>query len=151
MKVTEATYRRKHLIWVHGDPHSNRQAGMMLEQCLRAHISIHKASRKHNWEWCGLLKPWSPPHGIAPLTKPSLGILPKQVYQLGTKYWNMWVYKGHSNLNQRVQRHHRKHSPTAHMHDLHFDEPLPRCDLDLLLGWRVTIPHMLMFGHLFSS
>ena len=51
--MTKETYKKKHLIWGlwfqrvrvhdhHGGKYGSRQAGMALEQKLRAHISVNK-------------------------------------------------------------------------------------------------------------
>ena len=72
-------------------------------------------------------------HPISPPTKPSLLILPKHFYQLGTKYSNMWVYRGHSNLNQHSIDITENNLLVSQMHDLHFDKHFSQYHLDLLL------------------
>lgn len=76
---------------------------------------------------------WSPPHGISPPTKPSLLILSKQCYQLGTKYSNVWVYRGHSNLHQHTRRHYPKQSPSHSNSWSAFWQAFSQYNLDLLL------------------
>lgn len=86
----------------HGGKDGSRQAGMVLEQKLRAHISINKQqTERANWNWCGLVR-----HQILPPMAHLLqqGHIPNAFQRVPPtgdqlfEYMSLWGVHPHSDL-----------------------------------------------------
>lgn len=87
----------------HDEEHGSRQAGMVLGQQLRAHISVCKQKAESaNWKCRETFEVSKPTRDTSPASQHLL-VISKQFYHLGTKYSDMSL-QGHSHSKATLSK-----------------------------------------------